>query len=90
MLLFDSVKLISPTIQDQPGATSLNVSPDKAADEVRGTADVAMTGQLLISCSRGWHDTVATVSVFELSQTVSFGTVFVSACRFRNVRLCND
>jgi hypothetical protein len=52
-------------------------------------ADVVMTGQLLMSCSRGWYDTVATVSLFELFRCIGFGTVFVSACRFRNVRLLN-
>ena len=51
---FHSVKLISPPIQDQPGATSLDISLDKAADEVRGMADVEMTGQLRMSCSRDW------------------------------------
>ena len=90
MLFLDPVTFISPPIQDQPGVTSHNVSLDKAADEVRGMADVAMIEQLLMSRVRGWLDTVATGSLFELSHCVSFGTVLVSACRFRNVRLRND
>ena len=44
LLIFDAAPLISVPIQDQPGATSLDVSPDKAADEVQSMADVAMTG----------------------------------------------
>ena len=90
MLFLDLVTFISPPIQDQPGVTSHNVSLDKAADEVRGMADVAMTGQLLTSCSRNWQDTVATVSLVELSHCMVLGSASVSACRFRNVRLRND
>ena len=70
--------------------TFLDDSLDKAADEVRGLIDVAMTGQLLMSCSRNWQDTVATVSLVELSHRMILGYVSVSACRFRNVRLRND